>query len=178
MAKRKPTPRKRQAKRKPKSASQFFAASQRRQETMVKTAHVLSAMRKDKISLRRAAREEGISPQTVRRTAGTALRKTPKGKYTARASDRLVRVLMLPTPDGLREIATLDSRAASIVGQYWIAVDEFLNTGDESLLDPFRGVTITDATGNAIPLLTDPAELERLGSVGVLSFQSIYARAA
>ena len=127
--------------------------------------------------MRRAAREEGISPATVLRHAGKALRKTSGGTYEARKSDRLLRVLILPTPAGLAEIATLDSRAATVAGEYWNAVTHFLETGDETELARFRGVTITDAQGNAMPLLTDPDELERLGAAGVLSFQSLYARA-
>jgi hypothetical protein len=178
MAKRKPTARRGQGKRKPRTPAQFFAQPPRRQATAMKAAHVLAAMRKDRISLRRAAREEGIAPATVLRHAGNALRKTAEGTYKARKSDRLLRVLILPTPNGLAEIATLDSRAATIAGEYWNAVNDFLETGDETELARFRGVTITDAQGNTVPLLTDADELERLGAAGILSFQSMYARAS
>ena len=54
----------------------------------------------------------------------------------------------------------------------------FLETGDDADLARFRGASIIDAQGNTVPLLTDLAELERLGSAGVLSFQSLYARAS
>jgi hypothetical protein len=178
MAKRKRTARKNQVKRKPKTAGQFFAQSRRRQETAMKATHVLATMRRDKLSLQRAAREEGISPATVLRHAGSALRKSSAGTYKARKSDRLLRVIILPTPDGLAEIATVASRAGTIAGEYWNAVNRYLETGDETDLAAFRGVTIRDAQGNAVPLLTDTAELERLGSAGILSFQSMYARAS
>jgi hypothetical protein len=178
MAKRKPTARRGQGQRKPRTPEQFFAQPSRRQATAMKAAHVLTAMRKDQLSLRRAAREEGIAPATVLRHAGKALCKTSQGTYRARKSDRLLRVLILPTPAGLAEIATLDSRAATITGEYWNAVDRFLETGGETELAQFRGVTITDAQGNAVPMLTDPDELERLGAAGILSFQSMYARAS
>ncbi|HEY1866745.1 MAG TPA: hypothetical protein VGG70_00520 [Candidatus Cybelea sp.] len=135
-------------------------------------------MRTEKLSLSRASREEGVSPATVLRHAKSALRKTSQGRYKARKSDRLLRPLVIPTPDGLAEIATRDSRAATIVGEYWNAVDAYLATGDETELKRFRGVSIIDAQGNVVPLLTDTAELERLGSAGILSFQSIYARAS
>jgi hypothetical protein len=135
-------------------------------------------MRTGGLSLRRAAREEQVSPATVLRHAGSALRKTAQGTYKARKSDRLLRVLVVPAPDGLAEIATLDSRAASIVGEYWNALHHYFETGDETELARFRGVSIMDAQGSAMPLLTDTAELERLGSAGVLSFQSLYARAS
>jgi hypothetical protein len=166
MAKRKTKPRGGQGRRKP------------RPTTQLKLARVVTTMRTEKVSLTSAAREEGISPATVRRHARSALRKTSRGTYKARASDRLLRVLVMPTPQGLAEIATRDSRSASVVGEYWNAVNHYLETGDEKELSRFRGVTITDAQGNAVPLLTDTAELERLGSAGILSFQSLYARAS
>ena len=135
-------------------------------------------MRTEGLSLHAASREHSVSPKTVRRHARSALRKASQGTYKARKSDRLLRVLVIPTPDGLAEIATLDSRAASIVGEYWNAVNMYLATGDDSELARFSGMSIVDAEGNAVPLLTDLDELERLGSAGVLSFQSLYARAS
>ena len=180
MAKRKTKPKLGQAKRRKKvrSAAQYFAQPQRRQETLKKAAHVLSAMRTEKVSLRQASLEQGISPSTVLRHAKAGLRKTSGGTYAARKSDRLLRVLVLPTPGGLAEIATVDSRAATIVAEYWNAVTKYLETGDDTELARFRGQSIIDAQGNAAPLLTDTDELERLGSAGVLSFQSLYAKAS
>jgi hypothetical protein len=180
MAKRKTKSKSGQGKRtkKMRSAAQYFAQPQRRQETLKKAAHVLSAMRTEKVSLRQASREQGISPSTVLRHAKAGLRKTSGGTYKARASDKLLRVLVLPTPGGLAEIATLDSRAATLVAEYWNAVTQYLETGDDGELARFRGQSIIDAQGNAVPLLTDLEELERLGSAGVLSFQSLYAKAS
>ena len=173
MQKRKPKPRTGQGKTKPRAAMQ-----KRQQRSQLKSARVLTTMRTEGASLSRASHEEGISPATVLRHAKSALRKTSQGRYTARKSDRLLRALVIPSPEGLAEIATLDSRAATLVGEYWNAVNGFLETGDETALARFRGVSITDASGNTIQLLTDPADLERLGSAGILSFHSIYARAS
>jgi hypothetical protein len=86
------------------------------------------------------------------------------------------RVLILPTPGGLAEIATNDSGSATIAGQYLNAVQLFLQTGDDTELQRFRGQHIINAEGKVVPLLTDLDELERLGSAGVLSFESLYAR--
>lgn len=135
-------------------------------------------MRTEGISLHAASREHSVSPRTVRRHAGAALQKSSSGTYRARKSDRLLRVLVLPTPGGLAEIATMDSRAATIVAEYWNAVNLYLETGDDADVARFRGQSITDAQGHAVPLLTDLDELERLGSAGVLSFQSLYAKAS
>ena len=60
----------------------------------------IAKMRKEGISLRKAARGAKVSPRTVIKKAASALRKNKSGRYTAKTSDRLVRVLMIPTPEG------------------------------------------------------------------------------
>ena len=106
------------------------------------------------------------------------MRKDKRGHYTTKRSDRLLRVMMLPTPDGPREIAVRNSRAASLLGEYWNAVQAYLETGDKSKLEKFKGKFVTDASGTKVSLLTDTNELDRLGSAGVLSFESLYRRVA
>ncbi len=39
---------------------------------------------------------------------------------------------------GLREIATRDSREASLIGEYWSAVEKYLTRGDASALKKLR----------------------------------------
>ena len=82
------------------------------------------------------------------------------------------------TSNGLLEIGVADSRDASLLGKYWSAVQKYLETGDASGLQKIRRKTITDADGKRFRLIKDLAELERLGSAGVLSFESLYAKAA
>jgi len=65
-----------------------------------------------------------------------------------------------------------------VIGKYWNAVDLYLNTGDDSGLDAFQGKHIIDADGKRVLLMTDVRELDRLGSAGNLSFESLYARVA
>ena len=89
-----------------------------------------------------------------------------------------MRVLSLPSARGLIEVGLRDSRQATVIGKYWNAVDLYRDTGDGSALVAFRGTYITDAEGKRVPLLTDLSELDRLGSAGVLSFESLYARVA
>jgi hypothetical protein len=93
-----------------------------------------------------------------------------------RASDRLLRVLVIPTSDGLQEIATRDSRQASLIANYWIALDRYFSSGDSSALREFDGKKVTSANGKKVPLFTDLAELDRLASAGVVSFETIYAK--
>ena len=99
--------------RPPRTAAEYFARPPRQRESLIKSAHVLSAMRAESVSLRKASREHGVSPETVRRYAGAALRKTSRGTYKARANDTILRPLVLPTPDGLTEIVTRNSRIAA-----------------------------------------------------------------
>ena len=123
----------RKAKRRAGQGKRRTAAQPKRwQESQLKSARVLTTMRSENVSLAHAAREEGISPATVLRHAKGALRKTTQGRYKARKSDRLARSLVIPTPTGLAEIATMDSRAATVVGEYWNAVNTYLETGDET----------------------------------------------
>jgi len=139
----------------------------------------VSKMRADAaLSLQRVAREVGLSPDRLRRLAGPAVRKGTNGRYAVTKHDQLLRVLVMPSADGVREIAVRDSRIASRMADYWNAVHRYLGRGDATALSAFKDASITDASGVVVPLLTDRAALDRLASAGVLSFESIYARSA
>jgi hypothetical protein len=161
----------------PQTAKQFFAMSKQAQDEWTRATHVISKMRADGISLRRAAGAFGLNPDVVLRLAGPALRKRTNGRYAAKASDKLLRILVLPKRGaGLREFATRDSREASKAAEYWNALHRYLSTGDASAIRQFNGKHITDANGSKIRLLTDLKELDRQGNAGNLSFESIYPR--
>ncbi len=140
-------------------------------------AQVITQMRAEGVSLRKAARDAKVSPRTVIKKAASALRKNKSGRYTAKTSDRLVRVLMIPTPEGPQEISVRGLRDASLLGRYWIAVDHYYETGDMSV-KKFEDQSITAVDGTKYPLLTDLDVLNRLGYAGVFSFESLYARSA
>lgn len=135
-------------------------------------------MRADRVSLRVASREFGLDPRVVARLGKSALRKRKNGQYVAKRADKLLRILAIPTPEGVREIVIRDSRQASTLGKYWAAVAKYLQTGDASALAKFRRKRITDASGKKIRLILDTAALDQLGSAGVLSFESLYAKTA
>ena len=160
----------------PRTAEQFSAKSERFQDRWTRVTHVISKMRAEGVSLRQASREFGVDPRTVVRLGGPALQKRANGRYAAKASDRLLRVLVVPTRKGLREVAVRDSRQAGRVAEYWNAVQTFLATGDPAALRKFRGKHITDANRKRIPFLTDLKALDRLGNAGVLRFESLYSR--
>jgi hypothetical protein len=135
-------------------------------------------MRSEKISLTQASRDSGISPRTVTKWGKSALQKRKSGKYAVKKSDTLLRLVMIPTPEGPREIAVRGSKQVSLLGEYWNALHRYLQTGDASRLKDFQGKQIKDANGVDVPLMTDLSVLNRLGAAGVLSFESLYARSA
>jgi hypothetical protein len=141
-------------------------------------AHVISKMRTDGTSMQKASRQYAIDPRTVIRYGRSAVRKLANGRWIAKPDDRISRLLLVPTSNGLSEISVRDSRQASQLGKYWDGVQKYLETGDSSGLQKFVGRSITNANGQQIPLLTDLDELDRQGSAGVLSFESVYARSA
>lgn len=124
----------------------------------------------------RAMRELNLTRAQVDRFASSAFRKLKNSRYVAKAYDDLLRVVMVVSEDGLREVATRDSRQASKAGKHSAAVSRYLQTGEASTLVQFDGKYIIDAKGERVSLLTDLEELEGMGSAGVLSFESLYAR--
>jgi hypothetical protein len=162
--------------RAPRTTKQFFAMSKQAQDEYVKATSVASEARATLRSPRKIAKRLGIDFEKVLRRAGRAFRKRRNGRIVVRPTDTLLRVLIIPTRKGLREIATRDSRQASVVARYWIALNRYLTFGDASALHEFDGKKITTADGKKVPLLTDVTELDRLASAGVLSFETIYAK--
>jgi len=162
--------------KKPKTARQYFSLSPKHQETWDSIGHVISKI-KAGMTLPRAAKEFGLPTRTVIALGRSALRKQKNGRYVAKKADELLRVVNVLTIEGRKEIATRDSRQASIVGSHWAAVQKFLQTGDDSALLKFPKTRIADARGKRYRLLTNTEELERLASAGVLRFESMYAAA-
>jgi hypothetical protein len=132
--------------------------------------------KKDKVSLTQASRDAGISPRTVTRWGSSALKKLKNGRYAPKAADNLLRIVMIPTPEGTRDVAVRGSKQVSLLAKYSNALHRYIQTGDASQLMGFRGKYIKDANGVDVPLSTDLAMLNRLGSAGELSFESLYAR--
>jgi hypothetical protein len=135
-------------------------------------------MRSEKISLTKASHDAGISPRTVTKWGNSALRKQKSGRYAVKASDNLLRLVTIPTLQGTREIAVRGSKQVSLLAEYWNALHWYLQTGNATRLKQFQGKHVTDASGADVSLPVDLAELNRLGSAGVLSFESLYARSA
>ena len=162
----------------PRTSKQFFALPDAQQDSWQRITHVISKMRSEGTSLTQASHEFGLNPRVVKTRASSALRKTKNGRYVARSSDKLLRVLVIPSPDGLTEVAVRGSEIASKIGEYSAAVQKYLRTGDASRLKKFRRMKLLNEKGERIKLVTDLVELQKLGSAGVLSFESLYRSAA
>jgi hypothetical protein len=163
--------------RPPRTVEEFFAMSEQDQDIWANIGQVVTEVREG-ASRRRAAQKFGLNPRTVQKFAQSALRKLGNGRWVAKPHDRLLRVLVIPNRKGLREIGVRDSRQASKIGKYWTAVERYRDTGDGSALREFRGKHVIDAAGNRVRLLTHRRTLDLLGSAGLLSFETLYARTA
>jgi hypothetical protein len=125
-------------------------------------------------SLSRAAREVGISPDTVLRYAGSAFTRDGRGRWTATPSDRLARRMKWLDGRGLTSVEPATSKEASKLSAYWRAVDHFLLTGDDRPLRRFRRMRLRTRQKATLGFVTDPGQLERLGQAGQLSFEDLY----
>jgi hypothetical protein len=148
-----------------KTLAQYDRLPRRSQAALENVAHAITRMREG-FSLKGAATEYGVAPRTVVRLGGSALRKNAGGRYAAKASDNLLRVLKVPVHGGEVEVAVRGSRAATAVSNRLNAQRHFAATGDDSQLRKLKRAKILDASGREVPFLTDLDELERLGDLG------------
>jgi hypothetical protein len=161
----------------PRTTAQYDALPEKSKDALERTLKVISKMRTEKTSLKKAALEIGVKPETVKRWAGSALEKR-NGRFSAKKTDNLLRVLKVLDAKGPRELFVRGSRRASLLGEYWNAVNFYIERGDASGLQKFTGKTVKDAHGVETPLITDRAELNRIASAGIVSFESLYSRSA
>jgi hypothetical protein len=120
-------------------------------------------------SLRRAADLSRTDPRTVRRHAGTALRKTG-GRWRPTPFDRIPREMTVLTSAGPQEVVVRDSRTASLLAEHANAVASYVERGDEAPLHRLRR-RLVRIRGQPIPLATDPVRLDRLAAGGELHYE-------
>ncbi len=106
-------------------------------------------------TLSKAARNNGVSSRTVKRYVGSALvQDRPSGRIRATKSDRLIRYLQIPGPDGQpRDINVRGSKTASKVAAYKADINRLLR-GDRHAMDKWRSRKIA-----GFELVTDPKVL-------------------
>jgi lipoate-protein ligase A len=104
--------------------------------------HVLAAMRRDSsLSLSRAAKAEGVKPETVKKNFPLALRKSG-GKFSVTKSDRYQATLYLPDAYGSSvPLNTRSSRERKQASQYLRDLGRYLR-GQKNALAGWHGKNI------------------------------------
>jgi hypothetical protein len=125
-------------------------------------------MRREGLSLSDAASREGTTRNTVMRHAGPAVERRG-GRLRAKPADRLARTMHILGPQGITTVTVQGSRQASVIAEHWNAIRRYVNTGNESDLRRFYGVTVA-----GVELETDPDVIDRLAAIGALDFEDIY----
>jgi hypothetical protein len=130
---------------------------------------VVSLMRRERLSLRRASDLARTDPRTVRRHAGQALRQ-PGRRWAVTPYDRIPREMTVLMAAGPAFETIADSRTASLLAEHANAVAAYLETGDEEPLRRLRRTQIR-IRGQPVRLETDPLQLERLAEGGELHYE-------
>ncbi len=138
--------------------------------TLDKFYRVVDKMRQG-VPLSKAARQEGISTDTVnrlnkdRRLYGKTYRdaKTPgkRAVFNGYEVGAHARMHIFTRAGEYLPHVPLDARNSSIMGRYWNAVDKAL-AGDDGDLRRFARVTVYDVNGNTYQLLTDANAVRRM----------------
>ena len=76
------------------------ALSPLRQERRDAALDALALIRRERLSLSQAARKAGTTPKTVRKYTGSALRRSPSGRYVPRRRDSLYRRMWITSTEG------------------------------------------------------------------------------
>jgi len=123
-----------------------------------KALEVLREVRNGK-SLSKASKELHIKPETV--IKHTNAFKKVKGRWIAKSQDRISRIMSIYENGKQEWIEVRDSRTASKIGKYNSAVNQFLRTGNEDVLKPFKK-PFKDANGKLHYFETNPNKLNEI----------------
>jgi len=136
-------------------------------EARNRSLHALAQMRHG-ASISRAARDNGVTVRTMKRYLRSALSQDRQGaRIRATKSDRLVRYLEIPGPQGPIEITARGSKQATEVARYKAAVNRFLS-GDLNALASWHGKRIA-----GVELITAGSTLKGLAQKELLPY-SLY----
>jgi hypothetical protein len=124
------------------------------------------------VSQREAAKQVGVSPETLRRFQKLNTTSIKVGRRWIISDVRPVTVVMA-TRGKMRDV-TVAHDASSDISRHWIAINLFLETNDSSHLAAYVGKGLRDSAGAFHPFETRPNVLRKLDSIGELSFVDIY----
>ena len=135
---------------------------------------VLARMRRDRLSLRAAAKAEEIDSRAVSRFVGSAIRQDKGGRHRATRYDRIPRTLNHLTRDGTVPVTVRDSRTASRLAEHSNAIRSYRRFRDPAVLAQFKGKSF-QVGGIKHKFLIDPAAIDLLEDAGVLAgIESLY----
>ncbi len=123
---------------------------------------------KQGISLRAAAKAEGVSEEKVRRYLKENTGASRIGRTWIIEDERPRQYPFYS--DGRLASPWLAPEEASRAAKFMLAVQAFLPSGGEDLLAPFIGQSVTDIHGKHYPFETDPNGLFELDAAGELDF--------
>jgi hypothetical protein len=124
--------------------------------------------------LTKAAKAIAVAPEQLRKyvkQSGVAIK---AGRQWRIGPDNRKRVLPIFSDGQVQIITVLDFVSASQVGRYMSAVNQFLDTNDESLLEEFIGDSVVDVRGRRFYFETRPNTLYRLNASEIETFEEIY----
>jgi hypothetical protein len=127
---------------------------------------------KQGVSQREAAKQVGVSPETLRRFQRLNTTSHKEGRRWIILDTRPVTMVMA-TRGKMRDV-TVPHDVSSDISRHWIAINLFLETNDPSPLAAFVGKGVRDGDGSFHPFETRPNVLRKLDSIGELSFVDIY----
>jgi hypothetical protein len=108
-----------------------------------------------------AAAASYIDPEAVILHLGGVIRIGTGGKVTVNKKDKISRGMIIYTDGLVLPIFVNNSDQATIIGEYFNAVQTYLN-GDKEALSHFEGVTVIDEDGVVYELETDPEAIEEI----------------
>jgi hypothetical protein len=128
------------------------------------------------VSQKEAAKQAGVSAETLRRFQKANTTSRRKGRRWVISDTRPVSVVMATR--GKMRTVTVSHDASSEISRHWIAINLFLETNNPSHLAAYVGKGLQDTSGAFHPFETRPNVLRKLDSVGELSFIDIYRQTA
>lgn len=165
-------PQRRSAKRRPIQLLPAIPVSQRDADIRERALRALGRMRRDGDSLSKATQLEGIKPKTFLRVAGSAVRRTGRGKqWKAVPEDQISALMTVLTEKGPVTAVVRNSRERRLLGQYDAALRMFRagEDGADTALKAFEGKTV-----GGYRLITDTKLLMQLEEAGQLDFDTLY----
>ena len=148
----------------------LHSSSDRAFEANNRAFHAIARMRRDGLSLIAAAREESTTPATVRKYLPAAIRKSKAGKWVATKSDRYIRIVSLPGPNGPVTVRARGSEEARVASNYLASLTRWARKEKVYELAPFHGKKIGDHE-----LITASSALRPMRDAGLLQLDTLYA---